>query len=126
MGGLATGFVAFGGLALGVIPIGGFSFGLFAIGGFALGLISAYGGLVVAPIAMGGLAIGYYALGGAGWGVHVVSGKTHDPVAREFFKHLRGSAFFYTMMLLILLPTAISIFVPMWMQRRTDKNAERL
>jgi hypothetical protein len=122
MGGIATGFLAFGGMAFGVIPIGGFSFGLFACGGFALGLIAGYGGMVVAPIAMGGLAIGYYALGGGGWGVHMVSGKMQDPAAKQFFKHLRGPAIFYAMMFLVLVPTAISVFVPLWMQRRADRK----
>jgi predicted Ser/Thr protein kinase len=124
LGGFATGVIAFGGLAVGVIPVGGFSFGLFGIGGFALGLIGAYGGLVIAPIAMGGLAIGYYALGGGAWGVHVVSGKIQDPAAKEFFKHLRGPAVFYTTMLLILLPAALSMIVPAWMQRRAEKKAK--
>ena len=123
MGGIATGFLAFGGMAFGVIPIGGFSFGLFACGGFALGLIFGYGGMAVAPIAMGGLAIGYYALGGGGWGVHMVSGRTQDPAAKEFFKHLRGPAIFYAMMFLVLVPTAISVFVPLWMQRRAERKA---
>lgn len=121
-GGIATGFFAFGGLAFGVIPVGGLGLGLFASGGFALGLIGAYGGIAIAPIAMGGMAIGYYALGGDGWAAHMLSKRVQDPAAKEFFKNFRQTGFFYAMLLLILIPTAISIITPLWMQRRAERK----
>jgi len=122
-GGIATGFFAFGGLAFGVVPVGGLALGLFATGGFAIGLIGAYGGLAIAPIAMGGLAIGYFAFGGDGWGVHMVSKRVQDPAAKEFFKNFSHAGFFYSMLVLILIPTVISIVTPLWMQRRMDKKS---
>jgi predicted Ser/Thr protein kinase len=124
MGGVAVGVFAFGGLALGLVPVGGFALGLFSIGGFAIGLLAAYGGVAIAPIAMGGLAIGYYALGGGGWGVHMLTNKVQDAAAKELNKHFRGPVLSYVMLLLILVPTAISILVPLWAQRRADKKLQ--
>src|ERR1035441_4674418 len=123
-GGVAMGGLAFGGLAVGALAFGGCALGLLALGGLGVGLVAALGGGVMAPIAVGGGAIGYFACGGGAIGVHVLDSMTQDPVAAQFFR-LSPQTLFHQqqliaaiLLLLMLVVMAISIGVPLCLQRR--------
>jgi len=124
LGGLSMGVVAFGGLSLGVVSLGGLSIGIASFGGFALGLIFAYGGFAIAPIAIGGLAIGYYAAGGAAWGEHVMSNRSRDPEAREFFRKISGTKLMLGNFAAMAFGFLIAFLLPWVMKRRSAAKAQ--
>ena len=122
-GGVAMGGFAFGGVALGIFPLGGLALGLVSIGGLGIGLLAAYGGLAVAPIAMGGLAIGYYATGGGAYGVHAYGGNSRDPIARQFFRHVRADWIMYGFFALMIIGWIVSFFPYVLKRRAAQKHA---